>query len=394
VIDTPREGAAASKPSIVIQPDNNPPKSTTGSIFEGIVEGAIGGAARRMRGEPDVMYAKDNQPSYEATEEDFENPEIEILEYQSLKTPQEYIDHAHNHFGQTDDIMSSNFVHPDGSMSAKAEGMSDLSDQANHIRSIKKVFETHSPDTVKDSKDRGFRSVRHFQRFGSMPLIHDDQSETSYAEIRSDLTDTQYDLIKSMLEKGRKVHVSILDQTKDDETWRGTLTDPDQVDDFKKQVKARTLEKGQPYDFDVDDHLVGSPHSAVNILRDVRVMAPNSKNPGRAPSTRDGYLFMQKLQGQFYNKLDENTEENNKAIEDALFDEGIFALSRDSDAMGWYERTFKKAQEAYFEAFPELEDDRGNLAVFNAIMMFTSNGASVDANHRIALDLYDQSMLS
>jgi hypothetical protein len=384
VIDTPEEDLTDPAPQ------GRDGDSLLGAIASGAMEGATRGAARRLTGQQGYMYDKDDQPSYEASEEDFENPEVEILEYQSLKTPQEYVDHAHKHFGQTDDIMSSNFVHPDGSMSARAEGMSDLSEQANHIRSIKKVFETHSPDTVKDSKDRGFRSVRHFQRFGSMPLIHDDQSETSYAEIRSDLTDTQYDLLKSMLEKGRKVHVSILDQTKDDETWRGTLTDPDQVDDFKKQVKARTLEKGQPYDFDVDDHLVGSPHSAVNILRDVRVMAPNSKNPGRAPSTRDGYLFMQKLQGQFYNKLDENTEENNKAIEDALFDEGIFALSRDSDAMGWYERTFKKAQEAYFEAFPELENDRGNLAVFNAIMMFTSNGASVDANHRIALDLYDQ----
>ena len=390
VIDTPREGDAASKPSIVIQPDNNPPKSTTGSIFEGIVEGAMGGVARRMRGQPDVMYAKDDQPSYEATEEDFENPEIEILEYQSLKTPQEYIDHAHNHFGQTDDIMSSNFVHPDGSMSARAEGMSDLNDQADHIRSIKKVFESYSPDTVKGAKDRGFRSVRHFQRFGSMPLIHDDDSNTSYAEIRSDLTDTQYDLIKSMLEKGRKVHVSILDKTKDDEAWRGTLTDPDQVDDFKKQVKARTLEKGQPYDFDVNEYLTGSPISAVNLLMDSRVMAPNTSEPGKVPTTRDAYLYIQKLTGQFYNKLDEDTEENNKAIEDALFDEGIFALSKDSDAMGWYERTFKKAQEAYFEAFPELEKNKGDLAVFNAIMMFTSNGATVETNHRVAFDLYNK----
>ena len=345
---------------------------------------------RKSKNSKGDRYDKADEKSYEATPEDFENPEIEILEYQGLKTPQEYVDHAHNHFGQTDDIMSSNFVHPDGSMSARAEGVSDLGDQANHIRSVKKVFESYSPDTVKDAKDRGFRSVRHFQRFGSMPLVHSDETNTSYAEIRSDLTDTQYGLIEKMLEKGRKVHVSILDQTKDDEIWRGTLTSPDDVEDFKKQVKARTLEKGQPYDFDVDDYLTQSPNSAVNILRDVRVMAPNSKNPGRAPSTRDGYLYIQKVQGQFYKKLVEDTEENNKAIEDALFDEGIFALSRDSDAMGWYERTFKKAQEAYFEAFPELEGNRGDLAVFNAIMMFTSNGASVDANHRIALDIYDQ----
>ena len=375
IIDTPRQG--------------RDDKSVTGSILSGVLEGASGGLKRRVMGQPQAQYDKEEAGSFDATQEDFEDPEVEILEVNELKTPEEYVDTAHDHFGQTDDVMLSSFIHPDGSMSSRQEGDFDLSSQAEHIRSISKVFEDYTPDTIK-GKDRGLRSVRHFQRFGSFPVLHNSDDESSYIELRSDLTEQQYDLIKRMLEEGRSVHVSILDKTRDDETWRATLRDPDEIENFKEQVKARTIEKGVPFDFDVDDFLVGSPHSAVPVLRDSRVLVPNSRYPGRKPATRDAYLYMQKVGGQYNQPLKEDTEENNKAIEDAIFDEGMFALSRDTDAIGWYEKTFKKAQQAYFEAFPELESDRGKRAVFNAIMAFTSNGAKVEDNHRVAFDLYNQ----
>lgn len=87
-------------------------------------------------------------------------------------------------------------------------------------------------------------------------------------------------------------------------------------------------------------------------------------------------------------KLDELTEENARALGDTLFVEAVEALSRDQDAIGWYDRKMDEALRYLYELHPEMESDVGLDGLFKAVLAITSNGQDIRANFNRAEFLY------
>lgn len=88
-------------------------------------------------------------------------------------------------------------------------------------------------------------------------------------------------------------------------------------------------------------------------------------------------------------KLSDFTDENAKKLGDALFDEATEALSKDQDAIGWYDRKIDEAIRYLHALHPELASDLGLDSLFKAFLAVTSNGQDIRANFNRGEELYD-----
>ena len=68
--------------------------------------------------------------------------------------------------------------------------------------------------------------------------------------------------------------------------------------------------------------------------------------------------------------------------------DALFALKSNANAVGWYDKTVRKATKVLAKIHPEIETDRNSRFAFMWALAATSNGMKVDANFRLAERVY------
>lgn len=88
-------------------------------------------------------------------------------------------------------------------------------------------------------------------------------------------------------------------------------------------------------------------------------------------------------------KLTERTPENKARLANSLADEAQFAVGRDNNAVGWYDRKVKATWAHLNELHPELSTDLPKRDLFTALLAVNSNGQDIWANFDRANELYE-----
>ena len=86
--------------------------------------------------------------------------------------------------------------------------------------------------------------------------------------------------------------------------------------------------------------------------------------------------------------FDSRTKKSRETIAAVLVDEIGYALSKDGNALGWYEAKVNEALETMGEIHPEILTDKDAETIFTAVLAITSNGQAVDDNFARADVLY------
>jgi hypothetical protein len=96
--------------------------------------------------------------------------------------------------------------------------------------------------------------------------------------------------------------------------------------------------------------------------------------------------------GEFFNarneKLDYNKAEDRSTAANALLHDVMHSLSRNSNAVGWYSETVRKAFDKFSEIAPELKTDRASNLAFRLALAITSQGQNVFDNADSAWKVY------
>ena len=85
----------------------------------------------------------------------------------------------------------------------------------------------------------------------------------------------------------------------------------------------------------------------------------------------------------------EYTPENIDMLSDYMSEEAINNLSRDSNAIGWYDRKLKSAKAVVSLVDPRVVESPENELAFDFILAVTSNGQAVVSNFAYAYEIFD-----
>jgi methyl-accepting chemotaxis protein len=85
----------------------------------------------------------------------------------------------------------------------------------------------------------------------------------------------------------------------------------------------------------------------------------------------------------------EFTDENRKAISRILTYEALLAVTKDTNAVGWYEGKVNGALTAAAQLHPEIATDEEARFAFTVALAITSNGMTVPDNARFAFEVYE-----
>ena len=84
----------------------------------------------------------------------------------------------------------------------------------------------------------------------------------------------------------------------------------------------------------------------------------------------------------------EYTSENIDLLSQIFFEQAIFALERDGNAIGWYDSKLKAAKRIMRLVDPRIMRTRDSEALFDFVLSVTSNGQAVIDNFGIATDIF------
>ena len=88
----------------------------------------------------------------------------------------------------------------------------------------------------------------------------------------------------------------------------------------------------------------------------------------------------------------EYNDENVEVISDAMAREAVNNLSKDGNAIGWYDRKIKAAKEVTALVEPRINQSPDAEAAFDFALAVTSNGQAVEMNFEYAVDVFRQFM--
>lgn len=95
----------------------------------------------------------------------------------------------------------------------------------------------------------------------------------------------------------------------------------------------------------------------------------------------------------FYDSVDDRvdhrsaTDSQNKALEDLIFDEALFAVKKNPSALEWYDENLNLTMSVLEEIDPDLKNP-DNRFVLSALLAVTSNGNTVDEQFKQSWDTY------
>ena len=84
----------------------------------------------------------------------------------------------------------------------------------------------------------------------------------------------------------------------------------------------------------------------------------------------------------------EYTSENIDLLSQIFFEQAVFALERDGNAIGWYDSKLKAAKRIMRLVDPRIMRTRDSEALFDFVLSVTSNGQAVIDNFGIATDIF------
>jgi RNA polymerase sigma factor (sigma-70 family) len=156
----------------------------------------------------------------------------------------------------------------------------------------------------------------------------------------------------------------------------------------KQEVTLARLQAGELYDSprlkitDEEREMI-RPKGLASIYRDMELVQQPTFNPPQKP-------YGQRTKNDWVEGL---SNEERDQMGEALAYEAMQALTQDGNALGWYDRTMKRAIREAKKVFPELSNKR-DQAVFKAILAITSNGQVVKDQFGYAYQVFDQWLAS
>jgi hypothetical protein len=237
------------------------------------------------------------------------------------------------------------------------------------------IYFSDDPDTANMMGERGGTlgsRVMSVYLSISNPLVIEDR-DLARSQSRATLQRKGYDGIIYSDAVGRKQYVAFEPtQIKSATGNRGTFspTDPD----------IRRATAPLPDDRSFND-ILGNP-DAYQVAK--------SKAGGRSSVKDMGLAAERRARKMRYRVKDPNnlTDAEVQRTAEIMASEVAHQVARDSKAIGWYDKSLKKAFGVLSKAYPELSSDTRERRVFLPILAVTSNGQNVYANFKAALEVY------